>query len=73
MRKIILKYVDSISKLPIIRNIDTMKVSLIILTIAVFTGCSMPNKKVEPTQDLLYIYDTLARKPIVIFTEKDYC
>lgn len=73
MRKIILKYVDSISKLSIIRNIDTMKVSLTILTIAVFTGCSMPNKKVEPTQHLLYIDDPIARKSIVIFTEEDYC
>ena len=57
----------------IIKNIDTMKVVLTILIVAVFTGCSMPNKKAEPTQHLLYIDDPIARKPIVIFTEEDYC
>ena len=50
-----------------------MKIVLTILTIAVFTGCSMPNKKVEPTQHLLYIDDPIARKSIVISTEEDYC
>ena len=50
-----------------------MKVALTILTIAVFTGCSMPNKKVEPTEHLLYIDHPIARKPVVVFTEKDYC
>ena len=50
-----------------------MKVVLTILIIAVFTSCSMPNKKVEPTEHLLHIEDSVARKPIVIVTEEDYC
>tara|TARA_R100000742_G_C4218996_1_gene43279 strand:- start:132 stop:284 length:153 start_codon:yes stop_codon:yes gene_type:complete len=50
-----------------------MKVVLTILIVAVFTGCLMPNKKEEPTQHLLYIDDPIARKPIVIFSEEDYC
>lgn len=50
-----------------------MKIVLIILTIAVFTGCSMPNKQVEPTEHLLFIHETIARKPVVVFTEEDYC
>ena len=50
-----------------------MKKSLIVLIFLVFTGCSTPNKGVEPTEHLLFIHETLARKPIVIFTEKDFC
>ena len=50
-----------------------MKVVLTILIVAVFTGCLMPNKKAEPTEHLLFIHETLARKPVVVFTEKDYC
>tara|TARA_Y100000004_G_scaffold166938_1_gene199099 strand:+ start:1905 stop:2057 length:153 start_codon:yes stop_codon:yes gene_type:complete len=50
-----------------------MKSILTVLTFIIFAGCSTPNKEKEPTQHLLFIQDQLARKPVVVFTEEDFC
>tara|TARA_R110000851_G_scaffold142527_2_gene281153 strand:+ start:174 stop:350 length:177 start_codon:yes stop_codon:yes gene_type:complete len=58
-----------------------MKKTISILSLAVFASCSTPNKEVlpqildevTPEGHLLFTEDSIARKPIIIFTEKDFC
>jgi len=58
-----------------------MKKTILILSLIVFASCSTPNKEalpqildeVAPEGHLLFTEDAIARKPIVIFTEKDFC